>query len=105
MDRRQLLQGGAALALASALPRVRSQERRRGREFFCTFENSPTEGGFRLQARDPSRATIVPIGRDGGTAVRLRTEPGDDNINSSRYAERCDLALPRQLSDGFEGRE
>lgn len=73
--------------------------------YSCSFERSCTDGGFRLQARLPERATLVPIARDGRWGVCLRTEPGDSNIAGSRNAERCDLMLSQELTDGYEGRE
>jgi hypothetical protein len=38
-------------------------------------------------------ASIVNIGRDGGTAVRLHTEPGDNQVAGSGLLERNDLFL------------
>ena len=61
--------------------------------FVCTFANGATDCGFREQAKVPGRATMVNIGRDGGTAVRLHTEPGDDSVNGSGTWERNDLIL------------
>ncbi|HEX9450095.1 MAG TPA: fibronectin type III domain-containing protein, partial [Burkholderiales bacterium] len=43
----------------------------------CTFATSPTDCGFQVQEKVTGRATVVSLGRDGGTAVRLHTEPGD----------------------------
>lgn len=45
---------------------------------------------FAVQARDPSRVTLVDNGA-GGKAVRLTTLPGDDHIVNSGAMERCDL--------------
>jgi hypothetical protein len=73
--------------------------------FACTFANSPTDCGFDLQARVASRASLVNFGRDGGTAVRLHTEPGDNNVAGSGSWERADLALPVSLTGCSEGRE
>jgi polysaccharide lyase-like protein len=73
--------------------------------FFCTFANSPTECGFEEQAKTRGRATIVNIGRDGGTAVRLHTEPGDNNIEGSQGMERNDLWLSQAETGCYEGRE
>ena len=72
---------------------------------FVTFASSVTEGGLVLQAAAPSRATLVNIGRDGPTAVRLHTEPGDNNLFGSGDSERCDLTSDQPTTDGFEGRE
>jgi hypothetical protein len=73
--------------------------------FFCTFANSPTDCGFQVQEKVPGRATIVNIGRDGGTALRLHTEPGDDNVAGSGTNERDDLTLSVPETDGYQGRE
>ena len=74
-------------------------------KFFCTFPNSPRDCGFFEQAKVPGRATIVNVGRDGPTGVRLHTEPGDNNTFGSGASERNDLMLPQSLTDGYEGRE
>jgi hypothetical protein len=52
---------------------------------------------------DPPRVTLVQAG--GRNAVRLLTMPGDNNVNGSNLAERCDLRLGDELSDAKEGRE
>ena len=67
--------------------------------FFCTFANGATDCGFREQAKVAGRATMVNVGRDGGTAVRLHTEPGDDSVNGSGTWERNDLTLG--VSSGY----
>ena len=72
--------------------------------FFCTFQSTPTDCGFQEQGKAP-RASIVGLGRDGGTAVRLRTEPGDNNVAGSGTMERNDLWLTEADTDGYEGRE
>ena len=72
--------------------------------FFCTFENSPTDCGFREQGK-VARASLIGIGRDGGTGVRLRTEPGDTNVAGSGDMERNDLWLTEADTDGYQGRE
>jgi hypothetical protein len=61
--------------------------------FFCTFETSPTNCGFRVQEKVPGRASIVGIGRDGGTALRLHTEPGDNDVANSGDMQRTDVYL------------
>ena len=76
-----------------------------GAQFFCTFPTSPTDCGFTEEAKVPGRATIVGNGRDGATAVRLHTEPGDDNVAGSNSAERNALRLSQSETDGFAGRE
>src|SRR6266581_3912192 len=69
-------------------------------QFFCTFATSPSDCGFIEQYKGmdtvppgPGRASIVPIGRDGSTSVRLHTEPGDNNVAGSGDMERDDLYL------------
>jgi len=81
-------------------------------QFFCTFATSPSDCGFIEQYKGmdtvppgPGRASIVPIGRDGSTSVRLHTEPGDNNVAGSGDMERNDLYLPQADSDGFETHE
>ena len=73
--------------------------------FFCTFANSPTDCGFRVQQKAPGRATIVNIGRDGGTALRLRTEPGDNNVANSGAMERTDVYLTQADTGCYQGRQ
>ena len=63
--------------------------------------DATTVAPFFLQAKHPSRATLVQAG--GRSAVRLLTMPGDSNVNGSGEAERCDLRLPNDLSDAREG--
>ena len=81
--------------------------------FFCTFANTPTDCGFFEQKTEsvpplpPTvRATIVSsVARDGTTAVRLHTEPGDSNVYGSGAAERNDLTSSQDLTDGYMGQE
>jgi hypothetical protein len=68
-------------------------------EFSCDFETGWTKCGFSEQAKVPGRATLVDFGRDGGKAVRLHTEPGDDDVNNSQTSERNDLTLPTSPPD------
>jgi hypothetical protein len=75
------------------------------RQFFCTFQNSPGECGFGIQARSNTRVSIVSGGRDGSTAVRLRTEPGDNNVFGSGSSERADLSLSQGSTDCSQGKE
>jgi hypothetical protein len=75
------------------------------RQFFCTFQNSPGECGFGIQARSNTRVAIVSGGRDGSTAVRLRTEPGDNNVFGSGSSERVDLSLSQGSTDCSQGKE
>jgi hypothetical protein len=73
--------------------------------FFCTFATSPTDCGFGVQQKVAGRASIVNIGRDGATAVRLHTEPGDSGVAGSGTNERNDLTLSVAETDGYQGRE
>jgi chitodextrinase len=76
-----------------------------GMQWSCSFPNSPVDCGFEEQAKVPGRATLANFGRDGGTALRLHTEPGDDNVTGSSYMERNDVWLTQAASDCYEGRE
>jgi chitodextrinase len=71
----------------------------------CTFPASFTSCGFSEQALVPGRATIVNIGRDGPTSVRLHTEPGDSNVFGSGTSERDDLELADSASSCTQGQE
>src|SRR5215510_420158 len=71
----------------------------------CSFATSFTGCGFSEQAKVSGRATIVDVGRDGPTAVRLHTEPGDSNIFGSGTSERNDLQLSNSASACTEGQE
>lgn len=73
-------------------------------DFSCSFESSPTDCGFREQAKVP-RATLVNVSREGNRAVRLRTESGDTNVNGSSYAVRNDLTLSQADTGCYEGAE
>lgn len=57
------------------------------------------------QLAGTNRASVVSVGRDGGTGLRLHTEPGDNNVSGSGAHERNDIALPQSTTDGYEGRE
>lgn len=73
--------------------------------FTCTFASSPIECGLQEQAKVAGRGTLVNFGRSGATAVRLHTEPGDNNVVGSGDLERDDLWLSQVDTDGYEGRE
>jgi hypothetical protein len=49
------------------------------------------------------RATLVTVA--GVNAVRLHTDPGDDNVYGSGSAERNDLSSSQATTDGYEGKE
>ncbi len=85
-------------------------------QFFATFATSPFRSGtgdgvsndnvwWVEQKAGTNRATVVDVGRDGGTALRLHTEPGDNNVSGSGSHERNDVALPQSTTDGYQGRE
>ncbi|HEY7655470.1 MAG TPA: heparin lyase I family protein [Burkholderiales bacterium] len=75
------------------------------RKFSCTFARAPTDCGFRVQEKARGRASIVNMGRDGGTALRLQTRPGDQNVASSGKMERTDVYLSQEDTGCYEGRE
>lgn len=74
-----------------------------GAAFACDFSSGWQNCGFAEQAKEPGRATIASIA--GVNAVRLHTEPGDNNVAGSGDNERNDLTLSQATSDGYEGRE
>lgn len=67
----------------------------------CDFSKWPTDYGFSIQAKDPSRVILVNV--DGRPGVRLLTMPEDININGSGAHNRCDLRLGNDLSFAKEG--
>lgn len=71
--------------------------------FSCTFETTYSDCGFFEQAKVPGRATMTSIA--GVNAVRLHTEPGDNNVAGSGSYERNDLTTSQTTTDGYEGRE
>lgn len=71
----------------------------------CTFASSATECGFGEQSKVAGRATVVNIGRDGTTGLRLHTEPGDSNVTGSDTSERNDVTLSQAATDCSEGKE
>ena len=73
-------------------------------QFFCSFETSPTDCGFREQAKVKGRAALVDVARHGRKGVRLRTEPGDSNVHGSSHRLRNDLALSQAATDCYEGK-
>jgi hypothetical protein len=73
-------------------------------DFACTFSAIP-DCGLEEQSKVPGRASIVGIGRDGGTALRLRTEVGDNDVAESGQMERDDVFLTQYMSDGYQGHE
>jgi chitodextrinase len=73
--------------------------------YACDFSTSFTSCGFSEQSLVPGRATIVNVGRDGTTGIRLHTEPGDVNVAGSGANERDDLELSDAASACSEGQE
>src|SRR6185295_1594268 len=86
-------------------------------EFFATFPNPgplrtdpdpvqerSDDGIWFVEQKAPGRAVVVNVGRDGGTGLRLHTEPGDNNVAGSGTNERKDVALLLN-TDGVRGRE
>jgi hypothetical protein len=74
-----------------------------GLAFFCDFAGAWQDCLFAEQAKVPGRASLVTVA--GVTAVRLHTEPGDDNVAGSGSNERNDLTLNQSTSDAYEGME
>ncbi len=95
----------AAVAQPSATPARTPAPDRSVVKFACSFAGLPRDCGFEEQAKARGRATLTTIARDDATAIRLHTEPGDNNVASSGEMERDDLWLSQAASDGYEGRE
>src|SRR5260370_24062059 len=75
-------------------------------QFSCSFASAPTDCGFAEQAYALPRATIInAVAREGPTALRLHTEPGDSNVTGSGSAERDDLVLAPSASYCNAGQE
>ena len=71
--------------------------------FSCMFPDSWTSCGFSEQAKVSGRATVLSWGRGGSKAVRLHTEPGDNNVAGSGSHERNDLSSGTSLGDAAQG--
>src|SRR6185369_2697305 len=72
--------------------------------YSCTFAVSAYACGFfEESATTPGRSTVVTPGRDGSTAIRLHTEPGDSNIFGSGANERNDLSITPAMTNCFQG--
>ncbi len=63
-------------------------------DFTCTFDALP-DCGFVEQAKVSGRASLTSLSRDGGTALRLHTEPGDTDVVGSGAMERDDVYLAK----------
>jgi len=74
-----------------------------GVAYSCDFVGSWQNCLFSEQAKVAGRASIVTVA--GVNAVRLHTEPGDDNVAGSGSSERNDLTTSQATTDGYEGRE
>jgi len=61
------------------------------------------DGMWWVEQKSWGRAVVVNIGRDGGTALRLHTDPGDNNVSGSGNSERNDVAL--QYTNSYQGDE
>ena len=83
------IQARATAAAASAPP-----PQSLGVGFACMFNSLPA-CGFVEQAKVPGRAQLTTISRDGGTALRLHTEPGDSDVVYSGAEERDDVYLAK----------
>jgi hypothetical protein len=90
-----------AMVAAAAATRVNGAT---GVTFRCGFSRSVNECGFQEQAK-ARRATLVGTAREGATAVRLRTVPGDVNVFGSGNSERNDLSLSQGATDCYQGRQ
>src|SRR5437763_462821 len=100
---------GAAVALwpGRAAAQVSS-----GTPSACDFENNYCDFGEQSKVGDfpGARSSLVPSARSGSWAVRLHTEPGDDQVHGSGTWERDDLRrnllllqageLPRPVRQG-----
>src|ERR1044071_8698203 len=76
-----------------------------GSDFFCSFESTPQDCGFREQAKVAGRATLVNVSRAGTRGVRLQTQPGDSAVSGSDTWERDDLTLDQSTSGCYAGAE
>ena len=76
-----------------------------GSDFYCSFENSPQDCGFREQAKVAGRATLTSVSRAGSRGVRLQTQPGDSAVSGSDSWERDDLTLDQSTSGCYAGAE
>ena len=74
-------------------------------QFSCSFTSAPVNCGFFEESAVPGRATIVNIGRDGPTSVRLHTEPGDNNVYGSGLNERDDLSMSQAATNCYAGQD
>lgn len=100
------LRAAVVLLLLGATFAAGAQSSSSALQFACSFANAPTDCGFAEQAYALPRASVVStVARDGLTALRLHTEPGDSNVAGSGSAERDDLALAPSASYCNPGQE
>ena len=83
-----------------------------GITYECDFSGSPSQCGFEEQSRpkvllgraaSSGRATLTNVARDGATAIRLNTQPGDNNVFGSGSSERTDLSLSQAETGCYQG--
>ena len=104
---------GFAITCAALWPRGASAQSTSipaGASYSCDFENGYCDFAEQSAIGDapPSterRSTIIAPGRSGSHAVRLHTEPGDNNVHGSGTWERDDLSKPPDASYCNEGQE
>jgi hypothetical protein len=103
--------GAGKVGLVSTFAEARFDNVELATLWSCSFEGTAPAAwedcGLFEQKKEEAvtRATLVEPGRDGAKAVQLHTEPGDTGVAGSGSAERNDLALSQQLSDGYSGRQ
>jgi len=72
--------------------------------YACTFAVSAYACNmYEGSATSPARSTVVTPGRDGSTALRLHTEPGDSNVDGSGVNERDDVNLTQAQTNCYQG--
>ncbi|HKQ26941.1 MAG TPA: heparin lyase I family protein [Burkholderiales bacterium] len=69
------------------------------------LDGMSNDGVWYVEQKAPGRAVVANVGRDGGTGLRLHTEPGDDNVSGSGAYERNDVALIPNDAYGKQGME
>lgn len=70
----------------------------------CDFEGTRCDLHEQSKVEPQARSYFAP-GREGGTAIALLTEPGDDQVHGSGTWERDDLELPPSPDYCNEGQE
>jgi hypothetical protein len=97
--------GGGTTTASSGTPTPQGQPPAgTNKAFQYSFEMLPTDCGFALEALASVCASIVNVGRDGTTSVRLRTEPGDvDRWGAGQ--QRTDVSITRSQTGCDPGQE